>query len=208
MGLNAYLFPMTLLPLLIAACAVVNAQEFRLPAESAALVASARALAAHPQAPAVQPASFRFFSLRSAAQVVPINRGFQALGPAGATGQVKAGPFGVGNGTYRVAANDPYQILLDVKTNYVDGRFTLKRDATTGQDLLGFAGRLKDPNTGAWSDVNSLNSGTVTYDPSSDSGAIGWSLQGKSQKDSYHDGATGGDMTISLSGHDHEFIRN
>jgi hypothetical protein len=198
---------MTLLPLLIAVCAVANAQEFRLPVESAALVAGARALAARPQAP-VKPASFQFFSLRATAQVTPINQGFRALGPAGATGQVKAGPFGVGNGTYRVAANDPYQILLDVKTNYVDGRFTLKRDATTGQDSLGFAGRLKDPNTGTWSDVNSLKDGSVTYDAGSDSGAIGWTLQGKSQKDNYHDGASGGDMTISLSGHDHEFIRN
>ncbi len=199
---------MTLLPLLLAAAAAnAGAQEFRLPVDAAALVAGARALAARPQAP-VRPAAFRVLPFRATGQAAPLNRGFQALGPAGATGQVKAGPFGVGNGSYRVAANDPDQLLLDVRTNYIDGRFILTRDAATGRDSLGFKGRLKDPSRGDWNDIDSLKDGTVTYDPSSDSGLIGWNLRGQRQQDSYRGGAAGGDMVISLSGHDHEFIRD
>lgn len=190
---------MRTLALVLAACSTASAQEFRLPVDAAALVQGARAAAARaramprPRAQALAPA---------------VNRGFAALGPAGATGRVKAGPFGVGNGTYRVAVNDAYLVQFDVSTPYISGRFTLKRDQSTGKDQLGFSGKLKDPNSGEWSSVSSLDDGAVTYDPASDSGTIAWRLRGQTQQDSYRDGGSGGDMTVSLSGHDHEFIRD
>lgn len=188
------------LALVLAACSAASAQEFRLPADAAALVRGARASAAR--------AAIALPRFRAQAQAPALNRGFAALGPANATGKVKAGPFGVGNGTYRVAVNDAYLLQFDVSTAYISGRFTLKRDPATGADLLGFAGKLKDPNTGDWNAVNSLEPGRVTYDAGSDSGTIGWKLRGQAQQDSYRNGGAGGDMTVSLSGHDHEFVRD
>lgn len=147
-------------------------------------------------------------AFRAAAAVSPLNRGFLALGPAGATGKVKAGFLGLGNGDYRVHQNDAFQIVFEVHTNYIDGRFTLKRDQATGKDALGFTGRLKDPSTNIWSSVDAINPGTVTYDPSSDSGTIGWRLKDQPKQDSYRNGGSGGDMTITLSGNEHEFVRD
>lgn len=141
----------------------------------------------------------------------PINLGFQGLGPAGAAGRVKGpGIFGSGDGTYRVVENGPWRVVLQMKTGYVDGAFTLSRDPATGKDALGFNGRLWDSDRGGMSPpTNSVNDGRVAYDPGSDSGTISWRLNGQWNKDDYHGGRAGGaGMTISLSGHDHEFLRN
>ena len=147
----------------------------------------------------------------SATQPAPINRGFQGLGPAGKTGRVKGpGIFGSGDGIYRVIENGPWQIVLQMKTGYIDGRFTLKRDAATGQDSLGFSGRLWDSDNGRMGPpTDSANDGQVSYDAASDSGGIAWRLNGQWRQDSYHGGRAGASgMTITLGGHGHDFTQD
>lgn len=146
-----------------------------------------------------------------AAQTAPINLGFQGLGQAGKTGRVKGpGIFGSGDGTYRVIENTPWQVVLQMKTGYIDGRFTLKRDAATGRDSLGFSGRLWDSDNGRMGPpTDSVNDGQVSYDAASDSGGIAWRLNGQWRQDSYHGGRAGSaGMTITLGGHGHDFLQD
>jgi len=225
---------MTLFPLLLALAVAAPAQDFMMPEEIGAILQGARRLAAEAKAaprPAAANAQGDAFarSLKrglwgggkadplfaaqdaQAVQPAPINRGFQGLGPAGKTGRVKGpGIFGSGDGTYRVVENGPWQIVLLMKTGYIDGTFTLKRDAATGKDSLGFNGRLWDADRGEMSPpANSVNDGTVGYDPASDTGTIAWRLNGQWNQDTYRGGRAGsGGMTITLGGHGHDFSQN
>jgi hypothetical protein len=156
-------------------------------------------------------ARFSAAAALTAPQPAPINRGFQGLGPAGKSGRVKGpGIFGSGDGTYRVIENGPWQVVLQMKTGYIDGTFTLKRDAATGKDSLGFAGSLWDSNNGGMSPpTNSVNDGKVDYDAASDAGNIGWRLNGEWKQDAYHGGRAGSrGMTITLGGHGHDFLQD
>lgn len=226
--------------LALAAAAPVHAQDFLMPEELGAILHGARALAAQaPRGapPAADPAADAFaralaaglfgggkadplpapeprFATAQAGQVpqpAPINRGFQGLGPAGKTGRVKGpGIFGSGDGTYRVAENSPWQVVLQMKTGYIDGTFTLKRDPATGKDTLGFSGRLWDADAGRMSPPSSsVNDGKVDYDAATDTGSIGWRLNGKWNQDTYRGGRAGsGGMTITLGGHGHDFAQD
>ena len=230
---------MTLAPLLLALVAAAPAQDFLLPEELGAIMQGARRVAAQPQRPARPaadpaadafaraltaglwgagkadplPAETRFSAAAALAapQPAPINRGFQGLGPAGKTGRVKGpGIFGSGDGTYRVVENGPWQVTLQMKTGYIDGIFTLKRDPATGKDSLGFSGRLWDADNGRMTPpTTSVNDGKVDYDAATDSGGIGWRLNGQWKQDAYHGGRAGsGGMTITLGGHGHDFIQD
>jgi hypothetical protein len=192
---------MILLPLFLAAAAAAPAQNFAVPAEFGAAVQASRALeagaprAAAPSAPA------------SAA--APINTGFSALGAAGKSGKVDGpGPFGVGDGTYQVIQNDPYQMVFDMSTGYVQGRFTMKRDPATGKDTLGFSGRSKDGPLSGWTQGSGSFAGQISYASGSDSGTIFWELDGKKVTDSFKGGRSGRTMTITLKGNSHTFTQN
>ncbi|MDE2140840.1 MAG: hypothetical protein KGL74_13565 [Elusimicrobia bacterium] len=161
--------------------------------------------------PSPLPRAFALTAPDATAQATPINRGFQGLGPAGKTGRVKGpGIFGSGDGTYRVIENTPWQVVLQMKTGYIDGRFTLKRDAVTGKDSLGFAGRLWDADNGRMGPpTDSVNDGQVSYDAASDAGRIAWRLNGEWKQDAYHGGRAGATgMTITLGGHGHDFLQD
>ena len=141
--------------------------------------------------------------------VTPLNLGFQALGPKGAKGRIKGPhPLGFADGTYEVVENSPFLVVLFMRTGYIDGRFTLKRDALTGQDTLGFAGRVMED--GNWSAPRSgMNSGVVSYDAATDTGAIRWLLNGQWKQDGYSRGRSGARaMRIELSGHAHDFFQD
>lgn len=223
---------MTLAPLILALAVAAPAQDFLMPEEIGAVVQGAHRLAAgakaapKPAAAADPGAAFAralarglwgggkadpLFAVAQAAQPAPINLGFQGLGPAGKAGRVKGpGIFGSGDGTYRVVENGPWQIVLQMKTGYIDGSFTLKRDPATGKDSLGFNGRLWDAGRGEMGPpANSVNDGTVAYDPASDTGTIAWRLNGQWNQDTYRGGRAGsGGMTITLGGHGHDFSQN
>lgn len=159
------------------------------------------------------PPGASFSAAQSAGQAAPaaLNRGFQGLGPAGKTGRVKGpGIFGSGDGSYRVVENGPWKVVLIVKTGYIDGTFTLSRDAATGADTMGFNGRLWNADRGEMSPPqNATNDGKISYDPGSDSGTIAWKLNGQWNQDTYRGGRAGsGGMTITLGGHGHDFIQN
>lgn len=147
----------------------------------------------------------------AAVQPAPINRGFQGLGPAGKTGRVKGpGLFGSGDGAYRVVENTPWKVVLRMKTGYIDGTFTLSRDAVTGKDSLGFNGSLWDSDQGRMTPPsNTINDGQVGYDPASDTGTIAWRLNGQWKQDAYKGGRAGTrGMTITLGGHGHDFLQD
>ncbi len=198
---------MNLAPLLIAALVVsAPAQEFAVPVDLGAAVLRARTLGAG--APAAT-AAFRASIFFQAAQVgTPINTGFQALGAAGKTGTVKGPPFG-GGGTYRVIQNDPTQMVFDMSTGYVVGRFTLTRDSATGKDSLGFNGKTKSGPFSGWTPSNGTYAGEITYNAGSDSGAISWVLDGARVNDTYSGGRAGSrSMVITLKGNKHTFTQN
>lgn len=238
-GPSGYPQGMTVLPILLALAVAAPAQDFMMPEEIGAVLQSTRRLAAEARgapkgAAAADPAGDAFAKALAsglwgggkadplpapprrtgfsadAVQPAPINRGFLGLGPAGKTGRVKGpGIFGSGDGTYRVVENGPWQVVLQMKTGYIDGSFTLKRDPATGKDSLGFNGRLWDSNQGRMSDpTDSVNDGQVGYDPGSDTGTIAWRLNGQWNQDTYRGGRAGaGGMTITLGGHGHDFIQ-
>ncbi len=143
----------------------------------------------------------------SAAQAyAPLNAGFQALGAAGKTETMVGGParFEAGDGTYRVIQNDPLQMVFTMKTGYVDGRFTLSRDAATGKDTLGFTGQTKDGPFSGWTQSQrQLRRPDHLQPAGSDSGAISWQLNGAQVNDTYRGGRAGSrSMTITLKGND------
>lgn len=149
-----------------------------------------------------------FLELAQAGRVTPINLGFQALGPAGAAGRVSGpGLLGMGDGTYSVLENGPWRVILRLQTGFVNGRFVLQRDQTTGTDVIGFAGHVMEG--GRWSPYREgFNPGRVTYDAASDRGTVEWMAQGRRQKDAYERGAAGSRaMRITLNGHNHDFFR-
>src|SRR3569832_1589467 len=167
MGRNAYLFlmkPSALLALALALAIPSFAQPLGMSEELGAAVMSARQLSAD--------APNAFTALRaqaaSAQAGAAINTGFLALGAAGKTGQVQ-GPPG-GDGTYKVWQNDANQMIFDMRTGYVVGRFTIKRDPATGKDQLGFEGSTKDGPFSGWTPAKGIYSGVITYNPASDSG--------------------------------------
>jgi hypothetical protein len=198
---------MNLAPLLVAALAVsAPAQDFAMPEELGAVVLRSRALgAAAPTAAAAFRAAITF----KAAQVgTPINTGFLALGAAGKTGTIKGPPLG-GDGTYRVLQNDAAQMVFDMKTGYVVGRFTLRRDAATGKDTLGFDGQTKDGPFSGWTPGSGIFAGQITYNPGADSGTILWVLDGAQVNDAYNGGRAGSrSMTITLKGNKHTFTQD
>jgi hypothetical protein len=207
MGPRAYYFLMIIAPLLAAALAAsAPAQTFAAPEGLGAAVVNARQLGAG--APK-NVAAFRAAVARFWAQAVsPINTGFQALGPAGKTGTVQGPPMG-GDGTYRVIQNDPMEMVFAMKTGYVDGTFTLKRDAASGQDQLGFDGKTKDGPFSGWTPSKGTYAGQISYDAGSDSGTISWKFNGNQITDKFSGGRAGSaSMTITLNGHSHTFTQD
>jgi hypothetical protein len=198
---------MNIAPLLAAVVAAsAAAQSFTAPAELAAAVARSRALAA--SAPASVALLRSPVMFRAAALGTPINTGFLGLGAAGKTGRISGPPLG-GNGTYRVIENDAAQMVFDMKTGYVVGRFTLRRDAATGKDSLGFDGRTKSGPFSGWTPSKGIYDGEITYNAGSDSGTIRWQLDGQEVRDSYNGGRAGSrSMTITLKGHKHVFTQD
>jgi hypothetical protein len=194
------------LALVAAMTASASAQTFAAPGELAGIVAASRRLAAGSP---IAVAAFRAAAAPvRAAAAAPINTGFQALGPAGKTGTVQ-GPALGGDGTYRVIQNDATQMIFDMKTGYVNGRFTLVRDAATGKDILGFAGQTKDGPFSGWTQASGNYAGQITYNPGSDSGTIAWQLNGEQISDTYSGGRAGSrSMTITLKGNSHTFTQD
>lgn len=194
--------------LLLLACAVAaSAQDFAVPAGFNAAVLAARRLAdGAPQAVR----SLRAAALPAAAPAVaPLNVGFLALGAAGTAGTVKGPPFG-GDGTYNVVQNDPDQMAFDIKTGYVNGRFTLSRDPATGKDTLGFTGQVKNGPFADWQQLTGSYPGQIGYNPGKDSGTIAWSFGGSPVTDTYNGGGRAGSrsMTITIDGNAHTFTQN
>lgn len=139
--------------------------------------------------------------------ILPISRGFQALGGPGSKGSID-GPGGRGNGTFRVELNDPFEIRLWIDTGYTKARMTLKRDAA-GKDTMRFEGRMFED--GAWSDHRDKTSQVfISYDAGKDRGSIKWKEDGKWKQENYWDGRAGRrSMVIELGGGwDHEFKRD
>lgn len=199
---------MNLLPLLLAVSACAG--DFPLPLETKTLTAEAKTVAAgNPifgaalrhgvwgggRGDRLPATTFR------PKQLSPLDPGFKALGPTGKTGSVD-GPGSQGNGRYRVISSEPYQVVLEMKTGYIDGRFTLKRDTTTGKDSLGFSGRLWDQSRGAWAaPTEGINDGLITYDSGKDNGRIKWKENGAWKDEGYWNGRAGNkSMTIEFGG--------
>jgi hypothetical protein len=198
------------LPLLVALLAVsASAQDFAMPEELGAIVLRSRAVGAGaPTATAAFRAAAVPAKAAQAQASSPINSGFQGLGAAGKTGKISGPPLG-GDGTYRVIQNDPTQMVFDMRTGYVVGRFTLTRDAATGRDTLGFAGQTKDGPLGGWTSASGNYAGRITYNAGTDSGTIGWQLNGQQISDTYNGGRSGSrSMTITLKGNTHTFTQD
>jgi len=191
------------LSLLLLLAVSAPAQNFAMSEELGAAVLNARQLGAG------APLAVRNF--RGAAPipaVAPINTGFLALGVAGKTGKVQGPPFG-GDGTYSVVQNDPLQMVFDMKTGYINGRFTLKRDSATGKDTLGFAGQTKDGPFSDWKTATGTYPGQIAYNAAADSGTIAWTFNGAPVTDTYKGGRAGSrSMTITLDGNSHTFTQN
>lgn len=199
--------PSALLALALAAAVPVSAQTFGMSEELGAAVMSSRRLAAGAPDAVAELRAQAAAAPAQAAAVAPINTGFLALGAAGKTGRVQ-GPPG-GDGTYKVWQNDPAQMVFDMSTGYVVGRFTLKRDAATGKDLLGFEGSTKDGPFSGWTPSKGVYAGKVAYDARTDSGSIVWQLNGQVIRDTYKNGRAGSrSMTITLKGNEHTFTPN
>ena len=198
--------PSALLALALAAAVPVSAQTFGMSEELGAAVMNSRRLAAGaPQAVAQLRAADA--APAQAAAVAPINAGFLALGAAGKTGRVQ-GPPG-GDGTYKVWQNDAAQMVFDMDTGYVSGRFTIKRDPATGKDLLDFEGSTKDGPFSDWKPSKGVYAGQVSYDARTDSGSIVWRLDGQVIRDTYKNGRGGSrSMIITLKGNEHTFTQN
>lgn len=198
-----------LLAALLAVSAFASAQEFAMPEELGAVVLRARAAgAAAPTATAAFRAASAGSLFKAAQAGTPINSGFMALGAAGKTGKISGPPLG-GDGTYRVIQNDASQMVFDMNTGYVAGRFTLKRDAATGKDTLGFDGQTKSGPFSGWTPSKGIYDGQVTYAPGSDSGTILWQLNGQMIQDTYSGGRAGSrTMVITLKGNKHTFTQD
>jgi hypothetical protein len=142
------------------------------------------------------------------AGVTPVNLGFQALGPKGAAGRISGpGLLGFGDGAYTVLENSPFMVVLRMQTGYVNGRFVLKRDASSGLDVIGFAGHVME--NGGWGPYKEgFNPGRVTYDAAADRGTVQWLVNGERREDRYERGGPGSRaMRITLNGHNHDFFR-
>jgi len=193
--------PSILLVIVLAAAVPASAQTFAMTEELGAAVMNSRALGAS------APMAVAQLRAAAAAAVTPVNTGFLGLGAAGATGQVQ-GPAG-GDGTYKVWVNDANQMIFDMRTGYVAGRFTIKRDPATGKDLLGFEGSTKDGPFSGWTPAKGIYEGQITYDARTDSGSVVWQLNGQTIRDTYKGGRAGSrSMTITLKGHEHTFTQD
>ena len=194
-----------LFSLLFAFAAAAHAQNFAIPEE---LGMSFRRLAAY--APlAVSKFRAAVLAETTTQPVAPINSGFAALGPADKRGKVTGTPFGMGNGTYRVAQNDSYQVIFALGTPFVDGTFTLKRDSKTGEDSLGFAGKTRDNPLNGWTELSGIYPGQITYDAASDAGTISWQMNGERKRDAFRNGRAGRrGMIITLGGYAHTFTQD
>lgn len=234
MGLPAYPFAVPLIPLLLAAAAAASAQDFSVPNALGAIREEAASMPDIRGRAVVSGAPFQAYrdtfaealkdglwgagkadELDEAArrvqarQIVPINAGFQALGARGTKGRIKGPhPLGFADGTYEVVENSPFLVVIAMRTGYIDGRFTLKRDQATGRDTLGFAGRLMQD--GRWgAPQNGMNEGSVFYDAATDTGAIRWVMNGQWRQDTFLRGRAGGrSMRITLGGHAHDFFQD
>ncbi|MBI4679044.1 MAG: hypothetical protein HY748_15820 [Elusimicrobia bacterium] len=147
-------------------------------------------------------------SMAQAQEISPINLGFKALGPEGSGGKID-GPGRQGNGTFKVLKNDPYEMSMEVKTGYIDGIVTLKRDSAAGKDAMRYQGRLwKD---GEWGPVeDKATEIEVRYDARKDEGSINWIENGEEKSERFWRGGKGGKvMTIEFSGGwNHDFHRD
>ena len=139
----------------------------------------------------------------------PINTGFKALGSADQTGEID-GPGRKGNGRYKTIKNQPYELILHIKTGYVDGTIGFKREKNTGKDVMSFSGRYWDQGKGKWGpQVDAKNDVVVTYDARRDKGKIRWLENGKWKQERYWGGKAGIEMTIELAGGwNHDFLQD
>ena len=145
---------------------------------------------------------------RSPGERAPLNAGFKALGPAGTEGEVD-GPGKRGNGRYRVLVSDAVELQLEIRTGYIDGSFTMKRDASTGEDTMRFAGSRWDQDKNAWSEpADETGPVQITFDAKRNRGAIRYNENGRWKQESYWDGKNGRRMVIEFGGGwDHTFLR-
>jgi hypothetical protein len=192
--------------LTVSLAAAAPAQNFAMSEELGAAVMSARRLAA---AAPKSHGDFRATQADLATNpkgVASINAGFLALGAAGKTGTVRGLGFA---GAYRVIQNDPAEMVFDMQTDFVAGRFTMKRDAATGKDLLGFEGQTKDGPFSQWTQSKGNYAGQITYNAGKDAGSISWQLNGQQIQDTYGGGRAGSrSMTITLKGTTHTFTQS
>ncbi|MBI5882185.1 MAG: hypothetical protein HZB91_03670 [Elusimicrobia bacterium] len=138
----------------------------------------------------------------------PINTGFRSMGTAGSKGKID-GPGKQGNGSFKVLVNDPFELSMEVKTGYIDGIITLKRDPATGKDSMRYQGRRRQEE--AWGPVeDKLTEIVITYDAKTDRGRISWLEDGEEKSEGYWGGGKNDKvMTIEFGGGwDHDFFRD
>lgn len=143
----------------------------------------------------------------TAREFVPINLGFLALGPKGSGGAVD-GPGKQGNGIFRVLKNEPTEMSMIVKSGFIDGTVTLRRDPVTGNDTMRYQGRLAKDDV--WGPVeDKLTEIEVRYDVQTDAGSINWVEEGVEKVERFWGGGKGGKrMTIEFGGGwNHDFNR-
>lgn len=143
------------------------------------------------------------------AAAAPLDTPFQALGPTGKTGRID-GPFTKGNGVYRVELNSPYELRFLVKTGYMDGQLTLKRDPVTGLDSMRLVGRMWDRKNRAWGPVeDNTKAIKIEYDPRNDAGQLRWVGEDRVEKtERFYNGRSGRSMTIEFNGWGHDFYQD
>jgi hypothetical protein len=130
------------------------------------------------------------------------------MGPAGSKGKID-GPGVQGNGTFKVLANAHYELSMMIKTGYMDGAITLKRDQATGKDTLRYQGRRWVD--GAWTEPEDTTTGiAITYKAKDDRGKISWTEDGEEKSEgSWGGGDDDKTMTIEFGGGwDHDFFRD
>lgn len=137
----------------------------------------------------------------------PINAGFLAMGDANSTGKID-GPGKQGNGTFKTLKNDPFEMSMEIKTGYIDGIMTLKRDQKTNKDTLRFQGKLWK--SGEWAKpVDDTVDIELHYNAKTDEGTISYTENGQDKSEGFWGGKEGKSMTIEFGGGwDHDFYRD
>lgn len=134
-----------------------------------------------------------------------MNVAFKDLGTQGTID----GPLSIGDGVYSVQKNDCFTIELNIKTGFIDGLFSLLRNKDTCADAIAVKGKLKSGISGPWVDQNSQVVATISYDAKKDQGVIRYTDVQGLHNDKFFDGNNNDkEMTIELSGYEHEFMAN